>query len=98
MFDLGKQRLKSGQSQAAMANRFAAKNLWIQLIGRYARMAWELPEIEGAAKSSTWWGVREDGCDFISAGPLGHLVAFWNFAQGRFVLRNVANTNLVRTS
>ena len=52
LFDLGKQRLKSGHSEAALFIRFAAKNLRIQFIGRYVRMARELPEIKGAAESS----------------------------------------------
>jgi hypothetical protein len=52
--DLGKQRLKSGQSETDRFMRFAAKNLRIQFVGRYARMARELPEIKGAATSSKW--------------------------------------------
>ena len=86
VFDLGKQRLKSGQSEAALIIRFAAKNLRIQFVGRYARMARELPEIKGAAKSSKWWGVRKHGLELLRAEYGGCLVPFWNFAQGMYVL------------
>jgi hypothetical protein len=47
VFDLGKQRLKSGQSAAALFLRGMAQNLWIQFLGRKARMAQELPKYEG---------------------------------------------------
>jgi hypothetical protein len=67
VFDLGKLRLKSGHSEAALSIRSAAKNLRIQFIGRYARMARELPESESAAKSSKWWGVRKGGSELLSA-------------------------------
>ncbi len=67
VFDLGKQSLKSGQSEAALFIRFAAKNLRIQFVGRYNRMARELPEIDRAAKSSKWWRVRKDGSELRRA-------------------------------
>jgi len=86
VFDLGKQRLKSGHSEAALFIRFAAKNLRIQFVGRYARMARELPEIKGAAKSSKWWGVRKHGLELLRAEYGGCLVSFWNSAQGMYVL------------
>ena len=56
VFDLGIERLKSGQSAVVLFIEFAAKNLWIQFLGRCARMAQELPEISAAAKSSNWCG------------------------------------------
>jgi hypothetical protein len=86
VFDLGKQRLKNGHSEAALFIRFAAKDLRIQFVGRYARMARELPEIKGAAKSSNWWGVRKDGSELLSAEYGGGFVPFWNSAQGMYVL------------
>jgi hypothetical protein len=44
VFDLGKHRLKSGHSAAILFIGFAAKNLWIQFLGRNTRMAQELPK------------------------------------------------------
>jgi hypothetical protein len=86
VFDLGKQRLKSGHSEAVLLISFAAKNLRIQFVGRYARMARELPEIKGAARSSKWWGVRKDGLELLRAEHGGCRVPFWNFTQGMYVL------------
>ena len=64
VFDLGKHRLKSGQSVTAPVSRFVAKNLWIQLIGWSARMARELPEIRGAAGSSMELGRAKTAAIF----------------------------------
>ena len=88
MFDLGKQRLKNGQSEAALFIGFAAKNPRIQFVGRFARMAQELPEIKGAAKSSKGWGVRKDGLGLHRAKYRGRRISFWNSAQGMYVLTN----------
>jgi hypothetical protein len=86
VFDLGKQRLKSGHSEPTLSVRLAAQNLRIQFVGRCARMARELPEINGAARSSRWWGVRKDGSELLSAEYRGCLVPFWNSAHGICVL------------
>jgi len=86
VFDLGKQRLKSGHSEAALFIRSAAENLRIQFVGRYARLARELPETKHAAKSSKGWGVRKDGMELLRAEDGGRLVPFWNFARGMYVL------------
>jgi len=81
VFDLGKPRLKSGQFQAARFVRFAAKNLWIQLIGHYPRMARELPKIKSAADRG-----RERRRAKTAAKCGDRQSAFWNFGQGWSVL------------
>jgi hypothetical protein len=88
VFDLGKQRLKSGQSEASLFSGFAAKNPRIQFVGRFARMAQELPEIKGAAKSSKRWGVLKDGMELLRAEFPRCLAPFWNSARGMCVLTN----------
>ncbi len=86
VFDLGKERLKSEQSEATLLIRFAVQDLRIQFVGRCARMARELPEINGAARSGKWWGVRNDRSELLSTECRECFVPFWNSAQGMCVL------------
>ena len=88
VFDLGIERLKSGQSAVVLFIEFAAKNLWIQFLGRCARMAQELPEISAAAKSSNWWEACRGGLELPHAEHCGYSKSFWNSAHGQCVFTN----------
>ena len=88
VFDLGIERLKSGQSAALLFIEFVAKNLWIQFLGRCARMAQELPEINAAVKSSNWWERAETASNCLVRCACGYSKPFWNSAHGLRVFTN----------